>query len=506
MRKLYILLSFVLLSCAAWAQGPNDSGTYYRAADGQKGSALKTALFKIITSHTDVGYDGLWDVYDKSDMRSDGTYWDMYSCTTKFKPSDNKGNYSKEGDMVNREHTVPQSWFSSASPMKADAFHVVPTDGYVNNRRSNYPYGEVNNPTYSSNEGFSKVGPCSTKGYTGTVFEPNDEYKGDLARGFFYMATAYEDKAGSWGGVFGQGTYPSIAKWQLDMLLRWAAEDPVSQKEIDRNNAICEFQKNRNPFIDYPGLEQYIWGTMMNEAFSYDNYNSNITTNPDPGEPDPEEPENPDVQDPIAGEVLFHKVTSDAQLEIGQGYILVCEKKDMAMSKSAGNYREGVAVTVSNDQITTKVNQDGYPSLITLGGATDAYTLKMSNTEYLGLNSSSKNYLLTVGDATTDNAQWSISISNGNAIITNNAYTERSIQWNASAPRFATYTSGQTAVQLYRIDEKYTTIDAVPQEHRFVSVYSVQGILLHSAVSQSEATNGLVPGLYIVNGKKVIVQ
>ncbi len=298
MRKHYLsLLSSVLLSCAAWAQGPNDSGTYYQAADGQKGRALKTALFNIITHHTNVGYDGLWDVYAKSDVRPDGTYWDMYSCTTKYTSGDRGSSYKKEGDMVNREHTVPQSWFSKANPMKSDAFHVVPTDGYVNGKRGNLFYGEVKNATYSSNQGFSKVGPCATEGYTGTVFEPDDEYKGDLARGYFYMATAYEDKAGSWDGVFGEGTYPSIVKWQLDMLLRWAAEDPVSQKEIDRNNAICEFQKNRNPFIDYPGLEQYIWGTMMEEAFSYDNYNRE--PNPDP-EPDPD-PENPDDKTELVG-------------------------------------------------------------------------------------------------------------------------------------------------------------------------------------------------------------
>ncbi len=504
MRKLHLFLSTVLLSCAAWAQGPNDSGTYYQAADGQKGSALKTALFKIITHHTDVGYDGLWDVFAKSDVRPDGTYWDMYSCTTKYTAADRGSSYKAEGDIVNREHVVPQSWFSSAAPMKADAFHVVPTDGYVNGMRSNHPYGEVNSATYSSNQGFSKLGKSRTAGFTGTVFEPNDEYKGDLARCYFYMATAYEDKAGAWGGVFGEGTYPTIQQWQLDMLLRWAANDPVSQKEIDRNNAICEFQKNRNPFIDYPGLEQYIWGTMMDEAFSYDNYNSDINTSPEP-EPEPGEPEDPDVQEPAEGEVVFRKVTSDSDLQIGEGYILVCETKGMAMGESEGNYRAGVAVTVNGEQITTKVNQEGFPVLVTLGGAADAYTLKLSDNEYLGLNSSSKNYLLTLGDV-TDNTCWTISINGGNAIITNNVYTKRSIQWNASAPRFATYTSGQTAVQLYRMDSETTGIAAVPQEHRFVNVYSVGGTLVRRAKNQAEALHGLKAGLYVVNGQKVIVQ
>lgn len=276
MKKLLSLFTLILVVTSLWAQAPTG---YYTSAKGTKGANLKTALYKIITSHTNVGYDGLYAVYKKSDLRSDGKIWDMYSNTTSFDPDNDKaGSYKKEGDCYNREHSVPQSWFSEASPMKADAFHVVPTDGYVNNRRSNYPFGETSNPTYSSNNGFSKVGSCnSSLGYSGTVFEPNDEYKGDFARIYFYMATAYENRISSWGGVFGNGTYPGIAAWQLKMLLRWAEEDPVSQKEIDRNNAVYSFQKNRNPYVDFPGLEQYVWGDKTDVAFDPTNYNGDNT-------------------------------------------------------------------------------------------------------------------------------------------------------------------------------------------------------------------------------------
>lgn len=272
MKKIFVLSSLVLLVTTLWAQAPSG---YYTAAKGKKAAALKTALYGIIGSHTNVGYDGLFAVYKKADVREDGTIWDMYSNTTSFDPdADHSGNYSKEGDVYNREHSVPQSWFSKASPMKSDAFHVIPTDGYVNNRRSNLPYGETSSPTYSSNNGFSKVGPCnSSLGYSGIIFEPNDEYKGDIARIYFYMATAYEGKISSWGGVFGNGTYPGLTTWQLNMLLRWAEEDPVSQKEIDRNNAVYSFQKNRNPYVDFPGLEQYVWGDKTDVAFDPTNYN-----------------------------------------------------------------------------------------------------------------------------------------------------------------------------------------------------------------------------------------
>ena len=174
-----VLMLFVL---QLFAQGPNNSGTYYKAANGQKGKALKTALCSIIYTPKDLGYNGLFAAYTKTDKRADGKVWDMYSCTTNFSFSDHVGNYKKEGDIYNREHTVPQSWFKEASPMKSDVVHVVPTDGYVNNRRSSYPFGETDGDQYKSNQGFSKVGRSKTPGYSGTVFEPNDEYKGDIAR------------------------------------------------------------------------------------------------------------------------------------------------------------------------------------------------------------------------------------------------------------------------------------------------------------------------------------
>ena len=244
LKRQFSLLSLLVLVVQLFAQGPNGSGIYYRNANGQKGKSLKTALFQIISTHKDIGYKGLYACYEKTDKRADGKVWDMYSTTTNYLFSDNNGSYKKEGDMYNREHSLPQSWFKEASPMKADIVHVVPTDGYVNNRRSSLPFGETNKPTYSSNKGFSKVGPSSVEGYAGTVFEPNDEYKGDFARIYFYMATCYEDRIASWKSngtastVLDGTSYPAYKKWYINMLLRWAKEDPVSQKEIDRNNAV----------------------------------------------------------------------------------------------------------------------------------------------------------------------------------------------------------------------------------------------------------------------------
>ncbi len=274
--RLLLLSFFIACGFGVWAQGPNDSGTYYQSADGKKGSALKTAMFNIIKNPSVVSYSGLGEKYKLTDKRADGYLRDWYSNITNYTWSGSNGN-SSEGAGWNKEHTVPQSWFNEASPMKSDIVHVVPTDCWVNNMRSSYPLAEVGTIKKGSANNYSILGSCKTDGYNGTVFEPNDEIKGDLARIYFYMATCYQDKVSNWTKgesqkVFGNSTYPGLRDWVLAMFMRWSKLDPIDDVEIARNNAVKEVQGNRNPFVDYPGLEDYIWGDMTDVAFSYDNY------------------------------------------------------------------------------------------------------------------------------------------------------------------------------------------------------------------------------------------
>ena len=170
------LLLFSLLVAwvgSVWAQGPNNTGTYYQSANGKSGSALKTALYNIIKNPHVTSYDGLYNAYIKTDTRPDGYVRDWYSNTTNYRHNvDNTGGYKKEGDMYNREHSVPQSWFQDyehSSIIKADIVHVLPTDGYVNNQRGNYPLAKVGTVSYQSANGYSKRGTCATPGYNGTV-------------------------------------------------------------------------------------------------------------------------------------------------------------------------------------------------------------------------------------------------------------------------------------------------------------------------------------------------
>lgn len=260
-----LLLGFFLLFSFLTLQSQPPAG-YYDAATGT-GATLKTQLYNIIKNHTVRSYDQLHDDYLLTDAKSNGKVWDMYSDVPGGTPpyeytfgSDECGQYNSEADCYNREHSMPASWYNDASPMYSDLFHVVPTDGYVNNRRSNYPFGEVGSVSWTSQNG-SKLGSSSYAGYSGTVFEPIDAYKGDFARAYFYMVTRYENVVSNWNSPMLNGTsYPALSGWALSMLAEWHTQDPVSPKEIARNNVVYSLQNNRNPFIDDPNYVNQIWG------------------------------------------------------------------------------------------------------------------------------------------------------------------------------------------------------------------------------------------------------
>ena len=312
-----LALAACLFSLSLWAEVP---AGYYDAAVGKSGEELQKSLSTIINNATDVGYSGLWDLYRTTDKRPDGKVWDMYSDVTDFVfGTDQCGTYSSEGDCYNREHSVPKSWFSEQSPMKSDVWHVYPTDGKVNGMRSNNPFGEVGSGASSSKNGFSKWGKCVTPGYSGTVFEPNDEYKGDFARTYFYFATRYQNRINNWGGIF-VSSYPHIVQWQLDMLLRWNEMDPVSQKEIDRNEAVyASKQGNRNPFIDYPELVDLIFGDRRNEPFSPAGQNSPYIEAPQGGSTIDLGIASVNVSDPVTMQIQVkgRNIEGEVSLEIG---------------------------------------------------------------------------------------------------------------------------------------------------------------------------------------------
>lgn len=245
---------------------------YYSTCEGKGGKTLLSALHDKIKNPNVTSYKGLWTLFHTSDVDANGKIWDMYS-TKRWKFDEQCGNYSDVGSCFNREHSFPKSWFDDASPMYSDAYHLYPTDGKVNGYRSNYPFGECANGTYPEYHGstkpLGKLGKSTFAGYSGTVFEPDDEYKGDFARSYFYMAACYYDRISTWkSDMLAGNSYPAFKTWAINLLLKWHRQDPVSPKEKARQEVVYGEQNNRNPFIDYPELAEYIWGDKSSEKWS----------------------------------------------------------------------------------------------------------------------------------------------------------------------------------------------------------------------------------------------
>ena len=275
MKKINYLL--LLINSFVFAQIPSG---YYNTATGT-GYVLKTQLFNIIKGQNDRGYAGLYTTYLTSDKdfyyENDGTMLDMYTenptgpeCEFTYGVGQDDGTLgTAECQRYNREHLIPQSVFGSATPMYSDAHFVVPADKYVNGQRGDLPFGRVNIASNTYTNGTKKGSNLNqgySSGYTGVVFEPIDEFKGDIARMLLYFATRYEDQVAGWSyTMFNNTSNQVFTSNAINVLLTWSNNDPVSQREIDRNNTVYARQNNRNPYIDHPEYVMQIWGSLLNK-------------------------------------------------------------------------------------------------------------------------------------------------------------------------------------------------------------------------------------------------
>lgn len=292
MKNIY---TFLITLCFnfGFTQIPNG---YYDTATGS-GYTLKTQLYNIINNQTDQGYNAMDNFFLSNDLdqyyENDNTILDIYSehpsgaDPYNFTPqTDECGNYTGEGDCYSKEHVIPGSVFSSNSPMDGDAHNLLPVDGRVNGFRGSFPMGRVDDNNLATHNGISNPTQNGSKlgdnlnsgysaGYSGTVFEPIDEFKGDIARIYFYFATRYQNQISNWSAfaMFNGSSDQVFETAFLNILFEWHSIDPVSQKEVDRNNAIYNHQGNRNPFIDTPSYVTAIWNPQQ------DNQNPSAPTN-----------------------------------------------------------------------------------------------------------------------------------------------------------------------------------------------------------------------------------
>lgn len=271
MKKLSSIFFSITLLLGFVVQAQDVPLSYYKSINGLTDATLKNALYVLISRHNKVSsYSNLPTYFRTTDAYYENGvqyWWDMYS-SMKVATSIQFGIY------MNREHSFPKSWWggSSSTPAYVDLYHMYPSEAKANQAKSNYPLGEVSTARFDN--GVVQVGyPVTGQGGgSASVFEPADEYKGDFARTYFYMVTCYQNLTWQSDGLcmLQQDTYPTFKPWAVTLLLRWAREDPVSQKEVDRNNNVYQIQNNRNPFIDFPELCEYIWGNKVGVKFIID--------------------------------------------------------------------------------------------------------------------------------------------------------------------------------------------------------------------------------------------
>lgn len=305
-----VWLALLVMSSSAFTVRAEYSAGYYDAMDGKSREALKAAAKECVSKHRVLVYMDLPNYWQYSDVYPDlvdgcRRWWEMYSNETYLIFPGQSPKTSFSANRMQREHSVPKSWWKSGNsvdytPAYTDMWNLYPSDGSANMAKSNYPLGVVSKATFDN--GCTRVGaPASgTGGGSGNVFEPADEYKGDFARGFFYMATVYDDLpwvARYW--MFNSNSYPTLKKWAYEMLLQWSRQDPVSQKERLRNDAVEKAQGNRNPFVDFPELAEYIWGTRSDEVFRLSEQGGQVTP-------------------PITGPAEITKPVNNEALDLGQ--------------------------------------------------------------------------------------------------------------------------------------------------------------------------------------------
>lgn len=448
-KQLYIaIIVQTLMLSTAWAQGPNHTGTYYQAADGQCGEALKTAFFQIINGEyqgvkfKQISYTKVWGAFATTDVLEDSvTIRDRYSNITSYQLFDGQasgGSGTEGGGGYAREHSLPQSWFKNSTVNGTkigpgtDLYHLYPVDSKVNGMRSNLPYGENNGEGEHSANYYSKKGVCTFEGYDSLCFEPNDEWKGDFARTYFYMVTCYENVQPLWASeMLNSTTYPSFSEWALRLLLKWSRQDPVDSIEIKRNEAVCVIQHNRNPFIDYPGLEEFIWGDSTLQAFAYGGFEEGGDTIV---------VEKEDTIYLPAKKYQFRKVL---RVIGGKRYIIITDADGtLRMAQPlAGNYGyiKAEDVSATNDTITLDSDKNTFTLFATTGG----YYIKDSKNRYVHQTLNYDNFNVTE-ELPEEGALWTIETNNvDSTFIVTNVDKQKYVQYSLRYKSYGSYSDAQ---------------------------------------------------------------
>jgi endonuclease I len=266
MKNAYFNWSFTAILCLSFLGAAAQDTAYYTPAFNKKGDDLKQALHVLIKNHTEFKYTSssstdVWDILkvtDRDTVNPDNVIL-IYSSRSVNGAQEYNG-----GQGWTREHVWAKSRgdFGTSEGPGTDVHHLRPCDNNVNSVRNNRNFDNCVSCEAVLDDG---IDTGSKKDQNLWTFEPPNEVKGDVARMIFYMAVRYEGTSGEPDlelvSQLLAKTDKSPYQANINTLLEWHANDPVSDWERNRNEIIYnQFQHNRNPFIDFPELASYLWG------------------------------------------------------------------------------------------------------------------------------------------------------------------------------------------------------------------------------------------------------
>lgn len=511
------LLFVLVVQFSSFAQ--SSSHSYYSSVEGLKGGeTLKTALHNLLKNHVRISYgsgaDATWGAFYTTDvvLGTTNQVADMYSPEIRY-----FGSKGSSVDGMNIEHSVPKSWWGGGqNNAYYDLHHLNPSDQTANSRKSNYPLAELSSVSWTN--GISSVGKAVIAGENQNAYEPADQYKGDFARTYMYMFTCYQNLTWEYTWmVYENSAYPTMKPWAVELLLKWHKQDPVSEKEIARNDSVYAIQGNRNPYVDYPRLADFVWGDSVNFLFKrygdVEDGSGNQTGSGESGGNDGDDGNGSDGGDSGNTGNEDSKLSSDkyvliedvANLTVGDTIIIVYESKAMSTNQKSNN-RGTTSVETVNDTIVT-LSDDVQKIALEHGEVNGTFAFNVGNS-YLYAASSKNNYLRTQNEKDA-NASWKIEIDNEAEanIVAQGDKSRNILQYNTSADLFSCYKSGQQPVKIYaKAAENTTGTISVSDSKKLVNIYDLFGRCIRQNIDADRATENLPAGLYIIDKKKVYIK
>lgn len=501
--KMVIATALIGVTTSANAIDRKTLAQYASSLNGLKKEQLKAALHKLMDKKNVLPYGGggkgtWWGFWYTDRNPQTNECYNRYSDKKFFFESTNTG---RAIGGMNIEHSFPKSWWGGhKNDAWCDLYNLYPSDSKANSSKSNYVMGVVVNVKENAGEGYDKVGTGYADGKLVNMWEPGDRFKGEFSRSYMYMATTYQNLSFVSEGAkqLQTGAYPTLKKWSSDLFRQWSKNDRVDEMENKRNEAVYKIQNNRNLFIDYPNLAEYVWGDSMDVEFNP--YRSITTASDDArytGMIAPEDPVTPDnpVVTPQGG--TFVKTTTAPVA--GKRYVLVANTGSnfvIASTLKGKNY--GYLPTNSTVDNSGKVNGVNDQSVITLEQGTTGFYIKDANGKYFGQEDKYK----TVQFVTKDKAvEWTLEPkSDGTFTITSS--TGHVLQYDTKYKSFGAYkpVSANGIYPMLYVEDTTAGIGTIwTVTTTDEAVYNLQGVRM-------PADAQLAPGIYIRGGKKFVVR